>query len=94
MPLGIKLLLMSMTRDLIYVLFDRKRPSFLEFYSYVFQFSSLLCGPLVFYNDYIEFIEGKNFTRHIESSSTRTKIPSPRVRMSTHFYSFSHSYLP
>src|ERR1700733_10633474 len=34
-------------------------PSALPFCSYVFQFQSMLAGPLVFYKDYEEFIEQK-----------------------------------
>ncbi|RWS04110.1 lysophospholipid acyltransferase 2-like protein [Dinothrombium tinctorium] len=51
----------------------RKIPSLLEFLSYIFQFQSLMCGPLVYYNDYIEFIEGKNFARHMEGNTTKSK---------------------
>ncbi|XP_054158922.1 lysophospholipid acyltransferase 6-like [Oppia nitens] len=42
----------------------RRKPTFLEYYSYVFQFHTLMCGPLVFYNDYIDFITGQNYERH------------------------------
>ncbi|CAG2118394.1 unnamed protein product, partial [Medioppia subpectinata] len=55
----------------------RKRPTFLEYYSYVFQYSTLMCGPLVFYNDYIEFINGKNFERHLQSKLSTKQMPSP-----------------
>ena len=34
------------------------RPNLVEFFGYIFQFQTLLAGPLVFYNDYIRFIEG------------------------------------
>lgn len=42
----------------------RQKPSFLEFYSYIFHFQTLLSGPLVFYNDYIEFTDGTNIKKH------------------------------
>ncbi|KAH8415893.1 hypothetical protein KR222_003076 [Zaprionus bogoriensis] len=38
----------------------RKMPSPLEYFSYVWHFQSLMAGPLVFYKDYIEFVEGCN----------------------------------
>ncbi|XP_016973667.1 lysophospholipid acyltransferase 1 [Drosophila rhopaloa] len=38
----------------------RKMPSALEYFSYVWHFQSILAGPLVFYKDYIEFVEGYN----------------------------------
>jgi lysophospholipid acyltransferase 1/2 len=33
-------------------------PSPLEYFSYVLHFQGIMAGPLVFYRDYIEFIEG------------------------------------
>ncbi|XP_049291500.1 lysophospholipid acyltransferase 6 [Anopheles funestus] len=36
----------------------RKLPSPLEFFSYTLHFQGLMAGPLVFYKDYIDFIEG------------------------------------
>lgn len=41
-----------------------KLPSALEFFSYVLHFQGLMAGPLVFYKDYIEFIEGTNILKH------------------------------
>ncbi|KAH8331548.1 hypothetical protein KR074_006058 [Drosophila pseudoananassae] len=38
----------------------RKMPTALEYFSYVWHFQSILAGPLVFYKDYIEFVEGYN----------------------------------
>lgn len=40
-----------------------KIPSALEFYSYMFHFSTLMAGPMVFYNDYMDFITGQNFLK-------------------------------
>lgn len=37
-----------------------KVPSPLEYFSYTLNFQSLMAGPLFFYRDYIEFIEGYN----------------------------------
>ncbi|XP_022255486.1 membrane-bound O-acyltransferase domain-containing protein 2-like isoform X2 [Limulus polyphemus] len=38
----------------------KRIPTMLEFFSYIFHFQTLLCGPLVFYNDYIDFVKGTN----------------------------------
>lgn len=42
----------------------RTLPTALEYFSYMLHFQGLMAGPLVFYKDYIEFIEGKNFLKH------------------------------
>ena len=42
-------------------------PSVLEFFAYVFQFTNVLCGPMVYYTDYIEFIDGTNFRKYARS---------------------------
>lgn len=39
----------------------RTLPTALEFFSYVLHFQGLMAGPLVFYKDYIDFIEGTQF---------------------------------
>nr|XP_039258681.1 lysophospholipid acyltransferase 2-like [Styela clava] len=39
----------------------KKFPSFLEYFSYCFMFTSVLAGPFVFYQDYISFINGTNY---------------------------------
>ncbi|GFT63927.1 membrane-bound O-acyltransferase domain-containing protein 2 [Trichonephila clavipes] len=43
----------------------RHIPTVLEFFSYIFHFQALMCGPLVFYNDYVDFVEGKGFIKNI-----------------------------
>lgn len=42
----------------------RKLPSTLEFFAYCLHFQGLMAGPLVFYNDYMEFIDGTNILKH------------------------------
>lgn len=58
----------------------KKNPSILEFFSYIFSFQTLMCGPLVYYNDYIEFITGENIERHFirdsEGKVIEKRIPS------------------
>lgn len=38
-------------------------PSVVEFLGYVFNFQLVLIGPLVFYNDYKDFITGENILK-------------------------------
>lgn len=35
-----------------------KIPSPLEYFAFTLAFQTLMCGPVVFYSDYIKFIEG------------------------------------
>ncbi|XP_030387969.1 lysophospholipid acyltransferase 1 isoform X2 [Scaptodrosophila lebanonensis] len=46
----------------------RKMPSALEYFSYVWHFQGLMAGPLVFYKDYIEFVEGYNLLKRPSSN--------------------------
>lgn len=41
----------------------RTLPTALEFFSYVLHFQGLMAGPLVFYKDYMDFIEGTQFLK-------------------------------
>lgn len=40
-----------------------KMPSTLEFFSYALHFQGLMAGPLVFYRDYIDFVDGYNLLK-------------------------------
>lgn len=40
----------------------KRFPSFLEFWSYIFCFHGMMCGPFCFYKDYKDFIEGENYS--------------------------------
>lgn len=57
-----------------------KTPSFIEYFSYTLLFPSLMAGPVIFYNDYIEFIEGKAYSK-IQGTSQKDNFivhePSP-----------------
>lgn len=59
----------------------KRNLTLLEYFSYIFQFQSLMCGPLVFYNDYIEFVEGKQYSRYLttdgKSHVSMSQEPSP-----------------
>uniref|UniRef100_A0A182WIN8 Lysophospholipid acyltransferase 1 n=1 Tax=Anopheles minimus TaxID=112268 RepID=A0A182WIN8_9DIPT len=47
----------------------RKLPSPLEFFSYTLHFQGLMAGPLVFYKDYIEFIEGCHIIKQTSANA-------------------------
>lgn len=66
----------------------------LEFYSYMFSFGSLLCGPLVWFNDYEDFISGENFKRHHKNRDDHKSDPSPFLSVAKKlFTAFSFSFL-
>lgn len=46
----------------------RKIPSTLEYFAYILQFQGLMAGPLIFYNDYVEFIDGTNILKHAKTN--------------------------
>uniref|UniRef100_A0A1I8NUD6 Lysophospholipid acyltransferase 1 n=1 Tax=Stomoxys calcitrans TaxID=35570 RepID=A0A1I8NUD6_STOCA len=52
-----------------------KVPTALEYFSYVLHFQGLMAGPLVFYKDYIDFIEGYNLLKRpaVNASADRAK---------------------
>ncbi|KAJ8967560.1 hypothetical protein NQ314_002877 [Rhamnusium bicolor] len=57
-----------------------KTPSFLEYFSYTLMFPSVMAGPVIFYNDYIDFIEGKSYCK-IQTNCNKEEVvvnePSP-----------------
>ncbi|KAG5880127.1 hypothetical protein JTB14_037359 [Gonioctena quinquepunctata] len=57
-----------------------KTPSAIEYFSYTLLFPSIMAGPVIFYNDYINFIEGKHCAK-IQGGSKATPVvvyePSP-----------------
>ncbi|XP_052740257.1 lysophospholipid acyltransferase 6 isoform X2 [Bicyclus anynana] len=55
-----------------------KIPSPLEYFSYTLAFQTLMCGPVVFYTDYITFIEG-DVINEKKNISRDSKEPSPRL---------------
>ncbi|XP_039753830.1 lysophospholipid acyltransferase 1 isoform X1 [Pararge aegeria] len=56
-----------------------KIPSPLEYFSYTLAFQTLMCGPVVFYTDYITFIEGDVVNENQKNISEDRKEPSPRL---------------
>lgn len=50
----------------------RKLPSALEFFSYTLHFQGLMAGPLVFYKDYIDFIEGCHILKQASANVSQT----------------------
>ncbi|XP_060574529.1 lysophospholipid acyltransferase 2-like isoform X2 [Ruditapes philippinarum] len=55
----------------------REMPDLLTYYSYIFSFHNVMCGPLVFYKDYCAFIDGSCYTSNSENSNNKD-IPSPK----------------
>ncbi|KAJ0177214.1 hypothetical protein K1T71_007223 [Dendrolimus kikuchii] len=53
-----------------------KIPSPLEYFAYTLAFQTLMCGPVVFYSDYINFIEGARVDGNEKSNDVE---PSPRL---------------
>ncbi|XP_033726577.1 lysophospholipid acyltransferase 1-like [Pecten maximus] len=47
----------------------RRKPSFLEFFSYIFYFQSVVAGPPSFYCDYQDFVNGENIHLPVNSNS-------------------------
>lgn len=47
-----------------------KVPSALEFFSYTLHFQGLMAGPMIFYKDYIDFIDGSQYLKKSRSSSS------------------------
>jgi len=41
----------------------KHKPHIIEFLSFVFNFQGIIVGPLCFYQDYIEFINGNNILK-------------------------------
>ncbi|XP_050671249.1 lysophospholipid acyltransferase 6 isoform X2 [Leptidea sinapis] len=54
-----------------------KIPSPLEFFAYTLAFQTLMCGPVVFYSDYINFIEGVRMDG-VKNEKEHESEPSPR----------------
>lgn len=47
----------------------QKLPSALEFFSYTLHFQGLMAGPLIFYKDYIDFIEGYHILKQTAATN-------------------------
>lgn len=47
-----------------------KVPTTLEYFSYALHFPALMAGPVLFYRDYIDFIQGNNFIQLNQPVST------------------------
>lgn len=52
----------------------RSVPTLLEYFAYVFQFQVLMAGPVIFYRDYVEFVNGQNFIKYTTSTDVSLKI--------------------
>lgn len=52
----------------------QKLPSALEFFSYTLHFQGLMAGPLIFYKDYIDFIEGYHILKQTAATNAKYDI--------------------
>lgn len=52
----------------------QKLPSALEFFSYTLHFQGLMAGPLIFYKDYIDFIEGYHILKQTAATNPKYDI--------------------
>ncbi|XP_033763817.1 membrane-bound O-acyltransferase domain-containing protein 2-like [Pecten maximus] len=63
----------------------RQKPSFLEYYSYMFSFHNIMAGPLVFYTDYLSFIDGSSTQvqppKQDNNHNSKSREPSPNTAM-------------
>ncbi|BES92546.1 MBOAT, membrane-bound O-acyltransferase family [Nesidiocoris tenuis] len=57
----------------------RTVPTMLEYFSYMFQFHTLMAGPFVLYGDYTEFISGENLRKFMDAD--HPKEPSPTLEV-------------
>ena len=53
----------------------------MELFSYVFSMQGVLVGPLVFYNDYIEFVNGESIKKHTKTSYTQPSVIVRNIRL-------------
>ncbi|CAG9860475.1 unnamed protein product [Phyllotreta striolata] len=54
-----------------------KTPNVLEYFSYCLMFPSVMAGPLIFYNDYIDFIEGNSYIKIPHGSQSQEVVNEP-----------------
>lgn len=67
--------------------FDRRIPSVLEYFGYMFHHSMLLAGPACTFNDYIDFIEGRDIARATEQVRGMSfRLKDTKVSVSTGVY--------
>ncbi|XP_022105774.1 lysophospholipid acyltransferase 2-like [Acanthaster planci] len=52
----------------------RRYPRFLEFWSYIFSPQGLLVGPICYFSNYVDFIQGNNFIRKVKNESGEERI--------------------
>ncbi len=48
---------------------DRHFPTVTEFFGYTFHFAGIIVGPVFFYKDYLEFIDGSNYDQDKQDSN-------------------------
>ncbi|XP_026683454.1 lysophospholipid acyltransferase 2 [Diaphorina citri] len=55
----------------------KEMPPMLDYFCYILQFQTILAGPVVFYNDYRDYIRGINFEKGKDQQVSRNFEPSP-----------------
>ncbi len=43
----------------------------MEVFCYVFHFAGVICGPLCFYSDYVDYVTGDNYKRLRDSEMVK-----------------------
>ncbi|WAR01873.1 MBOA2-like protein [Mya arenaria] len=67
----------------------KKTPDALSFYSFIFSFHSVMCGPTIFYHDYVAFVDGTCYSKppdngNATSTSLKVNIESWNI-LTTHW---------
>lgn len=47
----------------------KRKPTLIEYFSFVLTFPTFMSGPTIHYHDYIEFVEGTNYSKHMSLKS-------------------------
>ncbi|XP_052799638.1 lysophospholipid acyltransferase 6-like isoform X2 [Mya arenaria] len=58
----------------------KKTPDALSFYSFIFSFHSVMCGPTIFYHDYVAFVDGTCYSKPPDNGNA-DQVPSPVAEM-------------
>jgi lysophospholipid acyltransferase 1/2 len=56
------------------------RPHIIQFLSYCFNFQGVVVGPLCYYEDYINYIDGSNITKKEVAPSTFNKFKNASLK--------------
>ena len=72
----IRMKYISLSRKVHLLFFFSQYPSVVEVFGFVFHFGGVICGPIFFFRDYMDFISGANYQCNddntVSVSSTRS----------------------